>query len=398
MKQTYKHTTFACYMAYVTSAVINNFAPLLFVIFQNQFSLNISQLAVFISLNFGVQLVVDYLGARYADKIGYRRTLIIALSFAALGLFSLGILPIVLPPFVGICASVVLYAIGSGLIEVMVSPTIEAMPNDAKESAMVVLHSFFCWGSVLVIIVSTLFFKFIGQEYWRYLCYLWAILPVVTMILFFKVPIASLNEGAERTSFTKLFSTKIFWAFVVFMMCAGAAELAISQWASYFAETGLGVSKTVGNLLGPCMFAVMMGIGRAMYGAYSEKVDVCTALLGSAAICVVGYLVTVFCKNPVVSLLGCGICGFGVAVMWPGTLSLSSKCCPFGGTAMFGLLAMSGDIGCCVGPSLVAKISSSFSVMGSSIKAGILCSIVFPIVLLLGMFAVRLKMKRNGQL
>lgn len=394
-KFTYKHTTYACYLAYITGAVINNFVPLLFIVFQTQYGLSLDNLAVLIVLNFSVQFVVDFLGAKYVDKIGYRTSLVFALFMAALGLFSLGTLPVIMPPFPGLILSVIFYAIGSGLLEVMVSPTIEGLPADkAKEAAMSLLHSFYCWGSMLVVIVSTIFFRLFGLENWRILCYVWTIIPLFTSLLFLKVPIVPFGNG-ESCSLKKIISSGLFGIFALLMLCAGAAELAISQWASLFAETGLGVSKTMGDLLGPCLFAASMGIFRALYGKYGDRINLYFALIFSSVICIIGYLVTVFVQNPIVSLIGCGICGFGVAIMWPGTLSLAAKHCAFGGTAIFGYLAMCGDIGCSVGPALVANASERFSLFGSPLKAGLLCAIIFPVILMLGVISLKIKLRKQ---
>ena len=395
MKLDYRHTKYACYMSYICSAVVNNFAPLLFVVFQKNYGLGLDELAIIISLNFFVQMIVDFLGAKYVDKIGYRGSLIIALSAVGLGLVSMGTLPMLLSPYIGLMISVCIYAIGSGLLEVMVSPTVEALPSDAKAASMSLLHSFYCWGSVLVVVVSTLYFRFFGVDNWRILCFIWAVLPCLTIALFTKVPIIPFGKEEDRAPLKKMFSQKVFWLFALIMLSAGAAELAVSQWASLFAETGLGVSKATGDLLGPCLFAVMMGIARALYGKFGERLRVGKALIISGFICIVGYLITVFSPMPVISLLGCGVCGFGVAIMWPGTLSLATENKLSGGTALFGLLAMAGDIGCSSGPALVAAVSERYSILGSDLKAGLLCAVLFPIILVTGVMAIRIKMYKK---
>lgn len=394
-KLTYKHTTYACYMAYITGAIINNFAPLLFVIFSTQFNLSFERLAVLISLNFGTQIAVDFLGAKYVDRIGYRRTFVIALFMSALGLCFLGSLVYFIPPFLALIISVICYAIGSGLLEVMVSPTVEALPNDAKSSQMSLLHSFFCWGSMLVIIVSTMFFNVFGIENWQKLCFLWAIVPATTLFLFLWVPIIPFGNAEHQVSFGKIFSSGYFKIFILIMLCAGASEIAMSQWASIFAETGLGVSKTTGDILGPCMFAATMGIFRVLYGKYGKRVDLYTALVISSAICILGYLTAVFAPNPIVSLLGCGICGAGVAIMWPGTLSLAAEHCAFGGTAIFGLLAMAGDTGCCLGPSIVAVAAQRLNLSMTPLKAGLFCATIFPTILMISVMVLKRKLKNS---
>ncbi len=395
MKFTYKHTRYACYIAYISGAIINSFAPLLFVIFQTDFNISLMQLSVVISANFTIQLVVDILCSKYVDKIGYRRTLIIALIMAFLGITFLGTLPKLIHPFTGIMTAVVFYAIGSGMLEVMVSPTIEALPSDTKTSDMSLLHSFYCWGCVFVIIVSTVFFKLFGVKYWSYLCYLLSVVPLITMLLFLKVPIIPFGQDKGRVSYKRIFSNRMFRIFLLVMMCAGASEIAMGQWASYFAETGLGVSKTMGDLLGPCMFAIAMGISRVLFSKFGERLDTFNVLLVSSIICVVGYVLSVVAKNPIISLIGCGIVGLGSAVMWPATLSLAAKHCAFGGMALFGLLAMGGDIGCSVGPTLVAKVSTHFSIFNSPLKAGLLCATVFPALLMVAVNILKIILKKK---
>ncbi len=398
MKYTYKHTRYACYISYIIGAVINNFASLLFVVFNRDLNISLEHISLLITTNFAVQLVVDFLGAKYVDRIGYRRTLIFAMIASCAGLTSMGILPFVMPPFTGLIISVFIYAVGSGLLEVMVSPTIEALPSDAKRSSMSLLHSFYSWGSMFVIIASTLYFKIFGLDNWRYLCFIWALIPLANIYLFTKVPIIPFGADKEVTPFRTIFKTKLFWVFVVLMMSAGASEIAMSQWASLFAETGLKVSKTTGDLLGPCMFALLMGIGRLIYGKYGEKLPLIKSMKVSALICICGYLMASLIKNPFLALIGCGLCGFGVAIMWPGTLSLAAKYCNFGGTAIFGLLAMSGDLGCCLGPYTVAKVSTYFTLYGSELKAGLLFSIIFPVILIIAAMYLTYTIKNRKEI
>lgn len=398
MKFTYRHTAYACYLGYIVGAIINNFAPLLFVVFSNQLGISLNQLSYIIIMNFAIQMVVDFLGAKYVDRVGYRRMILIALFMAFAGLVSLGTLPFILPAYTGILMSVFLYAVGSGMLEVMVSPTIEALPNTgAKENAMSMLHSFYCWGCVLVICASTLYFKLFGVENWRYLCIIWSVIPLAAIFLFARVPIIQFGNGEEKIPFGKLFRVKLFWIFVLLMLCSGAAEVAMAQWASMFAETGLGVSKTLGDLLGPCFFAVLMGIARVLYGKYGHRLNLIAGLIISSIISILGYLLCSLCPNPIISLIGCGICGFGVAIMWPGVLSLAARYCSFGGTAIFGLLAMGGDIGCWVGPLAVARISSGFSIMGSQLKAGLLFSSIFPTLMIIGVLSLNKMVNKNKE-
>ncbi len=378
MKFTFKTTRYACYSGYITQAVVNNFTPLLFVIFNRSFGLSVAEIASLITINFTTQMCVDIFGARYGEKIGYRRVLVASQLAAGLGMILLGTLPFIMNTYMGIVISVIMYAIGSGLTEVMVSPVVEAIPEDGKEASMSLLHSFYCWGHVYTVLVATLFFNIFGLENWRYLSYYWAILPIFTAILFLKVPINVFGEeGGKRMGFRKIFKSGLFWIFVILMICSGASELAMSQWSSMFAEMSLNVSKNTGDILGPCMFAIFMGIARVLFGKWGDRIDLKKFISFSALLCVVGYLTASIPPIAIINLMGCGICGFSVGIMWPGILSLAAGRFPTGGTAIFGLLALSGDIGCFLGPEVVAQVSEF-----GGLKTGLLSVIVFPVIML----------------
>lgn len=390
IKNNYKHTFFASYAGYFVQAIINNFIPLLFLTFQSNFNLSYDKISLLIVINFGVQLFVDFLSASFIDKIGYRVSIIMAHIFACLGLAGLSILPFVMEPYVGIIFSIIIYAIGSGLIEVIVSPLVEACPSDSKAGAMSLLHSFYCWGQMSVVLLSTLFFTFVGIENWRTLSILWACVPLVNGIYFCLVPIPQVLSENKGMGIKNLLRTKLFYILAIIMLCSGASELAMSQWASAFAESGLGVSKTVGDLLGPCMFAVLMGTARVIYSKLSDKIPLHKVMAGSAVLCAVSYLVAGLSPIPIVSLLACAVCGFSVGIMWPGTFSLAAEKIPAGGTAMFALLALFGDSGCASGPALVGKMATLF---GDDLGKGLLFGMVFPIV----MIACVWKMGRNKE-
>ncbi len=395
MTFTYKHTKIACYCGYVVNAVINNFAPLLFIIFQTKFGITMGQLSFLITLNFGTQMVVDFLGAHFADKIGYRRTAVTANLLAAAGLIFMGTLPLVMNPFIGLAISVMTYATGSGLLEVLVSPMIEALPTGGKAASMSLLHSFYCWGHVLMVILTTLFFNFFGTESWNVLCCLWGVLPLFTALLFSRVPINSFTDEEIKIPIRKLFAIKVFWIFLILMLCSGAAELAMAQWVSLFAESALGVSKTVGDLFGACLFAVAMGISRVFYGKAAAKLNIANYIIICSVLCILSYLLVSLSPNSALALAGCILCGFSVGVMWPGVLSMAAGRCPQGGTALFALLAFSGDIGCFTGPSMAAAISEKFTINGSALKAGLFGCIIFPIIIIL--FTLILKVMKDGK-
>lgn len=382
MKSNYKHTVNACFLGYIVQAIVNNFAPLLFVTFQCTFDIELSKITMLISLNFIIQLSVDLLSAKVIDKIGYRCAMVGAHLFSALGLVLLAVLPYAMgDSFAGLLISVVIYAIGGGILEVLVSPIVEACPTDNKEKAMSLLHSFYCWGHVLVVLLSTLFFTLFGIENWRILAVVWALVPLANAFIFTKVPIAPLiEEGETGMSINELFTSKLFILLFIMMICSGASEQAVSQWASTFAIEGLGVSKTVGDLAGPLSFAVFMGTSRALYGKFGDRLPQKKALPACCVLCAVSYLMISLSPIPALSLVGCAICGFNVGIMWPATFSLSSAMLKRGGTAMFALLALGGDLGCTAGPGAVGFISSAF---GDNLKVGILFALVFPLVLLI---------------
>ena len=384
MKNNYKMTMYACFIGYVVQAVVNSFVPLLFVTFQTEYHIPLTQITLLITVNFVIQLVVDLLSAGFVDKIGYRASAIIAHACAGTGIFLLTILPELFSyPFYGILLAVMVYAIGGGLIEVLISPILEACPTDNKESAMSLLHSFYCWGCTGVVLLSTLLFAVFGTSHWKILALIWVLLPTANLILFTKVPIYSLHEeGESGMSISELFRVKVFWLLMAMMLCAGASEQAVSQWASTFAEKGLHIQKTVGDLVGPMMFSVLMGLSRLIYGKYGEKFNLDRFMKGSCVLCVASYLCISLVPVPIVGLIGCAICGFSVGIMWPGTFSKASAAIKRGGTVLFAMLALAGDLGCSGGPTLVGFVSSAFS---GNLRLGILTAIVFPVLLFAGL-------------
>lgn len=379
MRFSYRTTLISCFVAYIVQAIVNSFVPLLFVIFQTDFEIPLSQITMLVTVNFTVQLFVDLLSAKFIDIIGYRVSIVAAHACVAIGLILLTILPGIMDPFSGILLSVVVYAIGGGIIEVLVSPMVEACPTDNKERAMSLLHSFFCWGIVGVVLISTLFFVLVGTRQWRLLACFWALLPVANGTVMLKTPIAKpLPEGEKGMTVHELCSRKVFWALLVMMLCAGASEQAVSQWVSTFAEQGLNVGKTVGDLAGPMMFALLMGTCRAVYAKFGERWDLDFILFASSVLCAVSYLLTSLAPWPIVNLMGCALCGFSVGIMWPGSFSRAASVLRRGGTTLFALLALAGDVGCSAGPTLVGLVSD---VVGGNMKLGILAAIVFPVAL-----------------
>lgn len=382
IKKSYEHTIYASYLGYITQAIINNFAPLLFLTFVADYGLTLEKITLITTINFLVQLTVDLVAAKVIDKIGYRPSIMAAHVFAGAGLIGMAFLPELLGnAYAGLLIAVVLYAIGGGIIEVLISPIVEACPTKKKEAAMSLLHSFYCWGQVFLVVVSTLFFWIFGIHNWKILACIWALVPLCNIFYFSLVPIYPIVEESKKMELGVLLRQKTFWLLMVLMVCAGASELAMSQWASAFAESALHLSKNVGDLAGPCAFAIFMGTARAIYGKYSERIPLKKMMIGSALLCVICYLVAAFSGSAIAGLIGCALCGFSVGIFWPGTFSLAAVALPGGGTAMYALMALAGDAGCSSGPTLVGFVADA---MGGDLKMGLLAAVVFPVGILLG--------------
>ncbi|HJB90901.1 MAG TPA: MFS transporter [Candidatus Eisenbergiella merdigallinarum] len=391
--QNFGCTVAASYVGYITQAIVNNFAPLLFLTFVSDFGVTFDRLAFLINMNFGVQLLVDLVSARYVDRIGYRACIVTAHVMSAMGLVGMAVLPDLLwDPYAGLLAAAAVYAVGGGLIEVLISPIVEACPTKNKEAVMSLLHSFYCWGQVGVVLLSTLFFSLAGIQNWRILAYLWAVLPACNAVFFLFVPIRGLVEDGDGMPVGDLVGQKLFWLFALLMVCAGASELGMSQWVSAFAESGLKVSKTVGDLAGPCAFAVFMGSARALYARFADRISLKKCMALCAALCAASYLLASLSPNPLLALFGCALCGLSVGIMWPGTFSMAAKAIPRGGTAMFAFLALFGDVGCNIGPGLVGLVSAA---EGGELKRGLLSATLYPAILLAGLLAGRGALRRQ---
>ena len=394
MGKNYKKTLIACYLGFITQAITANFAPLLFLKFHKDYAIPLGKIAMISTMFFLTQLIVDVLCAKYVDRIGYRKSVVASEVCSVAGLVGLAFLPeLFQDPFIGIIISVIVYAIGSGLIEVLVSPIVEACPFEHKEAAMSLLHSFYCWGSVGVVLFSTLFFTVFGIDRWKWLACIWALVPLYNIYNFATCPIEHLTEDGQSMKIGSLFRVPLFWVAIILMVCAGASELSMAQWASAYAESALSLSKTIGDLAGPCMFAITMGISRVLYGKYGDKIDLMKFMLGSGSLCLICYLMASISANPVIGLIGCILCGFSVGIMWPGTISISSKQLPAGGTAMFALLAMAGDLGGAFGPSLVGNITQRAN---DNLQKGMLVGCVFPLVLIIALLVMRVFQNRKN--
>lgn len=383
----YKKTLFACYLGFITQAIAANYAPLLFLTFKNTYSITLDKIALIPMIFFLTQLLTDLAAVKFVDKIGYRSCVVASQILSGVGLILMAFLPELLPvPFVGIIVSVILYAIGSGLIEVLISPIVEACPFENKEGVMSLLHSFYCWGAVGVILGSTVFFTIFGIEHWRILSLIWALLPLFNAFNFISCPIERLVEDGEGMRVSQLLRLPLFWLLILLMICSGASEISMAQWASAFTEAALGVPKIIGDLAGPCMFAVFMGLARTFHGKVSEKFDLTKMMLMCGILCLICYLMVSLATVPVIGLIGCALCGLSVGIMWPGTLSISAQKCPTGGTAMFAFLALGGDLGGSIGPSIVGICSN---LANGNLKMGLFVATIFPVLLILGVFILK---------
>ena len=385
-QKNYKKTLIACYLGFVTQSISANFAPLLFLTFISTYGITLEKIAMIPMVFYLTQLLIDLAATKFADRVGYRTCVVASQVLSAVGLVLMTILPEVLPvPFIGILISVVFYAMGSGLIEVLVSPIVEACPFENKEGMMSLLHSFYCWGAMGVILGSTLFFTIFGIENWKILTFIWALVPLYNTFNFINCPIERLVEDGKSMGISRLLKTPIFWLMIILMVCSGASEATMAQWASAFTESAIGVSKTVGDLAGPCLFAMFMGISRMLYGKFSEKLDLTKVMLICGTMCVGCYLLAALSSVPLLGLMGCALCGLAVGIMWPGSISISSQNCPRGGTAMFAFLALAGDLGATVSPTMVGSLSE---MAGGNLKTGLLVATIFPIILVVGLIVL----------
>lgn len=402
----WKSTIHACYRGNFTQATIVNLSPLFFVIFQNKFSLTYTMLAAIITSNFVTQMLTDLVAVKYVDKIGYRLSALLAHALAVMGLILIAILPQILPvPFVGIIIGTIISAIGGGLCEVILSPIVDGIPGDAKAGSMSLLHAFYCWGQLTVVLLTTIILSFIGDDLWFVLPLMWALIPLYNFCTFLKVPLHQTLEHHEKTPFKDLFKSKIFILLLLIMICAGASELGICQWSSLYFEKALGVPKVMGDILGPCLFALTMGIGRTVFGLYSHKINLFNALIISSVLCVLCYIGTALFSVPILALISCAFCGLSVALMWPGAISTGSALFPKGGAALFGIMAVTGDIGCSIGPSFLGAVSDfvkenvnleNMNPDSFGLKIGMLCGSIFPLILLFCVIALKKHIKSQN--
>lgn len=413
MKANFKHTLVACYTGYIVQAIVNTLSPLLFIIFNEQLGLSLTEISILITVNFIIQISMDVASTFFINVLGYRKSVIIAEFLATVGLLSMAMFTVCIPnKFVALLASTALMSMGGGIIEVVVSPIVEAIPGDEKASAMSILHSFYCWGQLAVVLLTTLFLAIFGMGAWIALPILYAIVPAIGALMFTIVPVNQLEAGEKASSIKKLIRQKGFWLMVIIMVCAGASEVSMAQWGSLFAEVTLGIPKSLGDLLGPSVFAICMGLGRIIFGRVADKIRIERWICASFALCILAYLVTTLFDMPIIASVGFALCGISVAILWPGTYSLGAREISYGGTLIFALFALSGDIGCALGPDLVGIVSDAVSadgngflsalISGSGISAGLrtglLLASVFPAVGFIASLILSIRLSKNKKL
>lgn len=380
-KVNYFPTKVAGYVGFFVQAIVNNFLPILFIALQDVYKMSYGRLASLIAVNFGAQVIVDFLAPKVVAKLGYRKTAFLSQFMAFLGLALLSLLPNVIMPYIAIIICIILYATGSGLTEVILSPMIEMLPTRNKSGNMAILHSFYCWGQAVTVLGTTALVYLSGFENWFIIPLIWSVVPFINMFSFLKVPIVEPDPSVKVATFFELVKNKRFLLYMLLMFCAGASEIAMAEWASIFAQNALGVSKAIGDVTGPCAFAIFMGLGRVIYAKFSKKISFIKLLICLNVLGVICYLMVAFCRLAFVSLIFCALCGLTVSISWPGIYSLGAKNFKNGGAVMFGAFAMCGDFGCAFGPWLIGTLADKFT-----LNVGFAVASVFSLIIVLCSF------------
>lgn len=379
LERKYIPTKLAGYVGFVVQAIVNNFLPILFIVFQDIYGLGYEKLGRLIVFNFAVQMFIDFITPKIIHKIGYRRAAFLCQFTACLGLCLMSLLPRIMPsPYTAMFIAIAVYATGSGLMEVILSPMIEMLPTGNKSGNMAVLHSFYCWGQTVVVPLTTLMVFAFGYENWSYIPLVWAIVPFINMLAFLRVPIVEPGREVKQSTLIELLKTPSFIIYMLMMFCGGASEIAMSQWASLFVEQALGVSKAIGDIVGPCLFALFMALGRVIYAKFSKKVSFTRLLIWLNILCFVCYVMVGISKIAALSLVFCALCGFSVSISWPGIYSAGARTFKTGGAVMFSAFAMCGDTGCALGPGLVGLVAEY-----TNLNMGFIAAAVFPFIMVI---------------
>lgn len=348
----YRLTTISCFVGIFAQAVIINLAALLFMPLMRLHGLTYVQLGTLVAVNFSVQVGSDLVFSGLIDRIGFRRLVLPACLVGSLGLFLFALAPVLLPGrvFAGLLAATAVYSAAGGLLEVLLSPIVNAIPNEEKGAAMSLLHSFYAWGQMATIILTTLFLFLVGERHWQWMVGFWALLPLANFLLFLKAPFPPSVPEEHRLNMGDLILKPFCLLAFAAIFFGASAEVLMNQWTSAFMERALLLPKLTGDLFGMCGFALMLGLGRAWHGKYGARFDISKALVAMSALAVLCYLVVALAPGSWPGLLACMVCGFATSLLWPGTLIVASERYPLAGAWMFALLAAAGDVGAGLGP------------------------------------------------
>ena len=404
--QSYKSTIAACYIGSFVQAIIVNTTPILFIPLREQFGLTFQQMGLLVLINFISQVGCDILFSNAIDKYGFRRFVVAAHGLAVVGLVLFAASPLLFDrPFAGFVTATIIFSGSGGLLELLLSPIVNAIPTDEKAGAMSVLHSFYSWGQAAVILLTTVLLFVFGRAWWQWIILIWTLVPLFNFFFLMRVPFAPNVPEEQRQGMDKILLKPFFIAALATILCGAAAELCISQWASAYLEEAMRLPKVVGDVGGVCLFAVMMGVGRLFYGMYGKKINVSLMMLIGTVGAAACYITVALSGTAVLSLLACGLCGLCVSLLWPGTLVVASEHYPLAGAWMFAILA-AGDIGASAGPWLMGVVAeqahrlpflSGLLTQGMSpdqlgLRAAMLVSALFPII---AFFCLRWMRKRT---
>lgn len=398
MKKEFRLTLMAARMGFFTQALVNNLAPVFFVLFRVLYGFSYLQVGILAALNFTLQLFADITSPNLISRFGYRKCAMTAQALCAVGLILMpGLCILTGGVYISFIIPVLIYSYGAGMIEVLASPIVEAIPDLPENTKMSMLHSFYSWGQMTCVALTTLALHFIGYERWFLIPVLWSAIPIFGIILFSRARLDMADMAEKESEKGGRLFCRSFVLMLIIMTCAGASEIAMSEWSSLFAEEALGVSKVAGDLFGPCMFALFMGMGRMCHAKFGERLNLSRLIKACSLLCVICYVGAALLRPAAASLIFCALTGLSVSLMWPGALSLAAAR-NNGGARMYGLLAAFGDIGCIIGPVVTSSVSEfadgneriraigaayGLSADKTALRASLLAMALIPLVMLI---------------
>lgn len=393
--KSYQLTTISCFVGIFCQAVSSNITAILFIPLMTLYGLSYVHLGLLVGINFTTQVLVDIIASRLVDRYGFRVFVLPSDILAVIGLVLFGLTPVLFDNILtGLVFSTIIFSASCGLQEVMLSPIVNAIPHNDKGPAMALMHSFYAWGQVATIIITTLFLFFFGIENWQVIVFLWALVPLVNFFMFLAAPFPGVIHENQRMTMRDLILKPFYLVALLAIMGGAATELVMNQWSSTFSEKVLELPKVTGDILGMCGFAVFLGLGRVLYGRYGSKINMNNVLVGSAAAAVVCYIAVAISPLPAISLAACAVCGLAASLLWPGTLVITAEKYPLAGAWIFAILAAAGDIGAASGPFAAGVITDLTRQMPSilqfaaslqllpdqfAIRIAILLSAIFPL-------------------